>query len=60
MAYTSNESGREEVYVRPFPDVEGGRWQVSTAGGVKPLWAPDGRELFYLALGGRLMAVRPD
>jgi len=48
MAYQSNESGKYEVYVRPFPDVDkGGRWQVSTNGGDSPLWSPDGRELFY-------------
>jgi eukaryotic-like serine/threonine-protein kinase len=48
MAYVSDESGRNEVYVRPFPGVEGGgRWQVSTDHGDSPLWSPDGRELFY-------------
>lgn len=47
IAHTSNESGRTEVYVRPFPDVERGRWQVSTDGGTMPRWAKDGRELIY-------------
>jgi len=47
LAYASNESGREEIYVRPFPDIDAGRWQVSTGGGAQPLWARDGRELFY-------------
>jgi eukaryotic-like serine/threonine-protein kinase len=47
MAYTSNESGRNQVYVRPFPGVESGRWQVSTSGGDSPIWSPDGRELFF-------------
>jgi Tol biopolymer transport system component len=47
IAYMSNESGKFEVYVRPFPGVDGGRWQVSTNGGSSPLWSPDGRELFY-------------
>ncbi len=48
MAYTSNESGKNEVYIRPFPEVDrGGRWQVSASGGQSPLWSPDGRELFY-------------
>ena len=48
LAYQSNESGREEVYVRPFPEVDGGgRWQVSNNGGDSPLWSPDGQELFY-------------
>jgi serine/threonine-protein kinase len=47
MAYCSDESGQPEVYVRPFPDVNRGRWQISTGGGRAPLWSPDGRELFY-------------
>ncbi len=57
LAYQSNESGTDEIYVRPFPDVEQGRWQVSTGGGTRPLWARSGRELFYLAPDGKLMAV---
>jgi hypothetical protein len=48
IAYASNESGQFEIYVRPFPKVEGGRWQVSTAGGTRPAWARSGREIFYL------------
>jgi serine/threonine-protein kinase len=56
MAYTSNESGQTQVYVRPFPEVEGGRWQVSTSGGDSPLWSPDGRELFFRN-GDAVMAV---
>ena len=48
VAYEADESGQFEVYVRPFPDVEGGKSQVSTAGGRKPVWAPDGGELFFL------------
>jgi eukaryotic-like serine/threonine-protein kinase len=56
MAYTSEESGQAEVYVRPFPDVDGGRWQVSTGGGNSPLWSRDGRELFYHS-GDATMAV---
>jgi eukaryotic-like serine/threonine-protein kinase len=47
MAYQSDESGRFEVYVRPFPAVHEARWQVSTDGGASPMWGPDGRELFY-------------
>ena len=47
LAYVSNESGAEEIYVRPFPDIDAGRWQVSTGGGTQPLWARDGRELLY-------------
>jgi serine/threonine-protein kinase len=57
IAYQSNESGREEIYVRPFPKVEAGRWQVSTRGGTRPVWARNGRELFYLVGQGRVMAV---
>jgi serine/threonine-protein kinase len=58
MAYQSNESGRDEIYVRPFPDVASGRWQVSTSGGRTPAWARKGDELFYLADGGTIMGVR--
>ncbi|HET8622649.1 MAG TPA: protein kinase [Gemmatimonadales bacterium] len=58
LAYASNESGTAEVYVRPFPDVAGGRWQVSLSGGSAPRWAKSGRELFYI--NGRLeMVVTP-
>jgi eukaryotic-like serine/threonine-protein kinase len=49
MAYVSNESGKSEVYVRPFPEVDKGRWQVSIKGGVSPIWAPNGTELFYFS-----------
>ena len=48
IAYTSNETGRYEVYVRPFPDVDTDRWQVSTVGGFAPKWARSGRELFFV------------
>jgi Tol biopolymer transport system component len=47
LAYQSDETGRFEIYVRPFPDVESGRWQVSSAGGTSPRWRANGRELFY-------------
>ena len=59
MAYTSNETGRFEVYVEPFPRGAGaaGKWPVSTAGGEEPRWRPNGQELFYLDPGGRLIAV---
>jgi len=57
MAYTSDESGKYEVFVRPFPDVnKGGRWQISRDGGESPLWSADGRELFYRN-GDEVMAV---
>ena len=58
IAYDSNESGRFEIYVRPYPGVQSGRWQISPSGGTRPLWSRDGRELFYVAPGGALMAVR--
>ena len=48
LAYTSEETGRREVFVRPFPDVGGGKWQISTDGGEQPVWAHNGRELFFL------------
>jgi len=57
LAYQSNESGRDEIFVRPFPDITSGRWQVSTDGGTRPLWARDGRELFYFLPPGRVMSV---
>ena len=56
MAFSSTESGKEEVYVCPFPEVNTGLWQVSIGGGDTPLWSPDGRELFYL-IEDRIMAV---
>ena len=56
MAYESDASGQPEVYVRPFPDLEAGQRQVSTAGGRFPVWASDGDELFFLQ-GNRLMAA---
>ncbi len=56
MAYTSDESGRREVYVQPFP-ASSGKWQISTAGGAYPRWRRDGKELFYIAADQRLMAV---
>jgi serine/threonine-protein kinase len=67
LAYKSTESGRAEIYVRPFPDIKTGLVQVSTNGGSHPEWSPDGSELFYLEVGsddragtGALMAVAID
>ncbi|MGD1071273.1 MAG: hypothetical protein ABSB15_14125, partial [Bryobacteraceae bacterium] len=57
IAYDSNESGRYEVYVRPFPAVDTGRWQISAEGGSRPLWARSGREIFFLNAANRMMAV---
>jgi serine/threonine-protein kinase len=56
LAYQSDESGRQEIYVRPFPNVDDGKWLVSRGGGLSPAWSPSGRELFYLN-GLTLMAV---
>jgi Tol biopolymer transport system component len=56
LAYESSESGSYEVYVRPFPG-PGGKWQISTGGGVLPKWSRNGRELFYRALDGKIMVV---
>jgi serine/threonine protein kinase len=56
MAYESTESGESEVYVRPFPEVDKGKWQVSTGGGRDPIWSHDGRELFYRS-GNSVIAV---
>jgi hypothetical protein len=56
IAYQSNESGRNEVYVAPFPG-PGGKWQLSTAGGAFPRWRRDGRELYYLAPDNKLMTA---
>ena len=57
LAYVSNEGGRTEVYVSPFPNAADGRWQISAQGGQEPVWAHSGRELFYRAATGRPSAV---
>jgi serine/threonine-protein kinase len=56
LAYMSNESGRPEVYVQPYPG-PGGKWQISAGGGTEPLWNHNGRELFYRS-GNRMMSVQ--
>jgi len=56
LAYISDESGRDEVYVRAFPPADG-RWQISTGGGTRPRWRDDGRELLFLSPDGHLMAA---
>ena len=56
IAYTSNESGAHEVYVRRYPERDA-KWRVSTGGGAQPRWRGDGAELFYLAPDGALMAA---
>ena len=55
IAYVSDETGHREVYVTSFPDMTSGRWQVSTDGGVKPLWTADGRLFFVDRNGGRVV-----
>jgi serine/threonine-protein kinase len=57
LAYQSNESGRYEIYVRPFPDVDSGRWPISTGGGRNPRWSRTGSELFYISATGALVSV---
>ena len=58
LAYVSNATGRNEVYVSPFPDVGSARQLVSTAGGTEPVWAHSGRELFYRNGDNEMMAVQ--
>ena len=57
LAYVSNESGRLDVYVVPFPNTTDGRWVASRNGGQEPLWAHGGRELFYKSAAGNLVAA---
>jgi len=59
LAYTSSESGRYEVFVQPFPG-RGGKWQISPDGGNQPVWAPDGKELYYMSPENKLMVVEVD
>ena len=56
LAYASDESGRFEVYVRPYPS-DNRRWKVSLAGGMQPEWGRDGKELFYISADKKMMAV---
>jgi hypothetical protein len=56
IAYQSDESGQFEIYVRPFPAIDSGRWQLSTNGGETPVWSRNGREVFYIA-SNHLMTV---
>lgn len=56
LAYGNNETGRQEVYIQPFPS-GAGRWQVSTTGGTRPNWRKDGKELFFFSPDGQVMAV---
>ncbi len=56
VAYVSDEAGKDDVFVTPFPGL-GGKWQISTAGGMFPRWRRDGTEIFYLAPDNKLMAA---
>lgn len=58
LAYTSNESKQNEVYVRPFPSVDSARWTISVNGGAEPRWSRDGRQLFFRTPAGDMMAVQ--
>ena len=57
LAYESDETGRTEIYVRPFPATDSGKWQVSTNGGQAPLWAHSGRELFFVDAERNMVAA---
>ena len=60
LSYESEESGRREIYVRAFPDVDGGRWQISANGGSHPVWSRNGRELFFETPERQLAAIPVD
>jgi Tol biopolymer transport system component/tRNA A-37 threonylcarbamoyl transferase component Bud32 len=57
LAFTTNESGTYQIVIQPFPDPSTGKWQITGNGGTEPRWRADGRELYYLALDGKIMAV---
>jgi hypothetical protein len=57
LAYSSDEGGVADVFVRPWPDVSGGKWQVSREGGTDPQWSADGRELFFISPQQELMVA---
>jgi DNA-binding SARP family transcriptional activator/Tol biopolymer transport system component len=57
LAYCSNQSGKNEIYVVPFPNTSAGKWAISTGGGTEPLWSHRGTELFYRDASGNLVAV---
>ena len=57
MAYSSDVSGRREIYVRAFPDAAGTPYQVSTTGGTNPMWSPTGKELFYIDAANNMVSV---
>ena len=57
LAYSSNETGRTDIYVVPFPNAQSAKWTVTTAGGHEPLWSHSGKELFYRDVSGNMMAT---
>jgi serine/threonine-protein kinase len=58
LAYSSDESGTMEIYVRPFPETSSAKWQVSTAGGIQPVWSKTGRQLYYLNSKNELVSAQ--
>lgn len=58
VAYESTETGRDEIYVRPFPEADGGKWQVSVSGGFNPQWAHSEDELFFVSGGGEMVVAQ--
>jgi Tol biopolymer transport system component len=59
LAYQSDESGKPEIYIHPFPE-PGGKWPVSTNGGVQPRWSANGKELYFIAPDGKMMSAKID
>jgi hypothetical protein len=57
LAYSSNESGKYDIYVVPFPNTAAAKWAVSTGGGTEPIWSHSGKELFYRDAAGNMVAV---
>jgi Tol biopolymer transport system component len=58
LAYESDSSGQFEIWVRPFPNASVAQYQISTSGGTRPAWAPNGKELFFMGVDGALMGAR--
>jgi hypothetical protein len=57
VAYASNESGRYEIYVQPFPSASDGKTPISTSGGISPRWRADGKALYYISADSKMMEV---
>ena len=60
IAYGSDDGGMRDVWVSPFPDPQGAKWQISTGGGYEPLWSRDGKEIFYITPDNVMTAVEVD